>query len=59
MLVEDKIDIAISHKVLTKRVMRKLKEASVKVNCWTVDDARIAQKLIDMGVDYITTNILE
>ena len=59
MLVEDKIDIAISHKVLTKRAVRKLKEASIKVNCWTVDDARIAQKLIDMGVDYITTNILE
>ena len=59
MLVEDKIDIAISHKRLTNRVMRKLKEAGIKVNCWTVDDARIAQKLIDMGVDYITTNILE
>lgn len=59
MLVEDKIDIAISYKRLTNRVMRKLKEAGIKVNCWTVDDAKIAKKFIDMGVDYITTNILE
>ncbi len=31
----------------------------IEVNIWTVDSAEIAQKYIDMGVDYITTDILE
>ena len=59
MLSEDKIDIAISYKWLTNRVVQKLKDAGIKVNCWTVDDEKTASKFIDMGVDYITTNILE
>ena len=59
MLSEDKIDIAISYKWLTNRVVQKLKNAGIKVNCWTVDDEKTASKFIDMGVDYITTNILE
>ncbi len=33
--------------------------AGVEVNCWTIDDSEIAEKLISWGVDYITSNILE
>ena len=36
-----------------------LHKNGIKVNCWTVDEKRCADKLIGGGVDYITTNILE
>ena len=31
----------------------------MRINCWTCDDKASAEELISMGVDYITTNILE
>lgn len=31
----------------------------IKVNCWTVDKVADAARLADLGVDYITSNILE
>ena len=39
--------------------MRELHGAGVTVNCWTVDNPDDAARLIDWGVDMITTNILE
>ena len=32
---------------------------NVKLNVWTVDDLMVANNLVEMGVDYITSNILE
>lgn len=29
------------------------------VNCWTVNTVEDGERLADMGVDFITTNILE
>ena len=58
-LVRDKIDAAISYKVLTKAALDSFHNAGLVVNCWTVDDKRVAEKLAAWGVDYITTNILE
>ena len=29
------------------------------VNCWTVDTVEAAERVIAMGVDFITSNILE
>ena len=31
----------------------------VKVNCWTCDDPKFAKMLVDAGIDFITSNILE
>ena len=39
--------------------MKLLKEAGIEVNVWTIDDPALAEKLISLGVDYITSNILE
>ena len=33
--------------------------AGLKVNCWTVDQPADAEKMIALGVDYITSNRLE
>ncbi len=53
------LDLDISHKVLTKELVDACHSEGIKVNVWTVDDPEIAARLIDWGVDFITTNILE
>lgn len=42
-----------------REVVEKLHAEGLPVNCWTIDAPEDAQKLISMGVDFITTNILE
>ncbi|MBR5538689.1 MAG: glycerophosphodiester phosphodiesterase [Clostridia bacterium] len=54
-----KFDIDIGQKTLTKEGIDRVHAIGQKVNCWTVDDKARAEELIAMGVDYITTNILE
>ena len=36
-----------------------LHEAGFEVNVWTVNERDDGQRLAEMGVDFITTNILE
>lgn len=58
-LIDNKIDVAISYEDLTKKHLKTFHNAGLKVNCWTVDNKQIAEYLVSIGVDYITTNILE
>ena len=58
-VVKDKIDVDAYYKNLTKETIDLLHERGIIVNCWTVDDSKMAEQLIEWGVDYITTNILE
>ena len=58
-LVEQRLGLDSYYKVLTQEVIDALHAADLEVNCWTVDDPEWAEKLVAMGVDYITTNILE
>ena len=53
------IDIDIQWGAVTKERVAMWHAAGLKVNCWTVDHPLDAANLIDMGVDYITSNILE
>lgn len=53
------LDLDIYHKALTPEIVEKLHAEGITVNCWTVDDPARAEELIAMGVDMITTNILE
>lgn len=53
------IDIDIQFGAVTKERVDMWHAAGLKVNCWTVDHPDDAKRLIDMGVDYITSNILE
>ncbi|MBE6727924.1 MAG: hypothetical protein E7562_04665 [Ruminococcaceae bacterium] len=54
-----KIDLDIKHTAVTNELVKKCHKHGIKVNCWTVDAPHTAQKLIESGVDFITTNILE
>jgi glycerophosphoryl diester phosphodiesterase len=58
-LVEHKLDLDIYYGALKAEDVAVLHEKNIEVNCWTCDNDQHAQRLIDMGVDFITTNILE
>lgn len=60
-LVEKKIDIDINYLQLlgAEGYCAKLKAAGLQVNAWTCDLVADAERLIEAGVDYITTDILE
>lgn len=55
----NKLDVDIKYTALTPENITAAHAAGLKVNCWTVDDPKIAEQLALWGVDYITTNILE
>lgn len=58
-LLEHKLDLDIRHKALDEEKIAACHAAGIFVNCWTVNDPEIAEKLIAAGIDCITTNILE
>ncbi len=58
-LAKNKLDIDIQWGAVTKERVAMWHAAGLKVNCWTVDHPDDAARLIAMGVDYITSNILE
>ena len=53
------IDMDIHHESVTKKLVKKLHKNGIEINCWTVDVKETAEKLIDYGIDYSTSNILE
>ena len=58
-MVSQKIDADLYYKCITKSLVKKLHNANLKVNCWTVNTIMDAKFVQTAGVDYITTNILE
>ena len=58
-LLEHKLDLDIRHKALDAEKIAACHAAGIFVNCWTVNDPEIAERLIAAGIDCITTNILE
>ena len=59
LLSSHKMDLDVHYKSLTKETVKKLHDAGIAVNCWTVDNKKDAEELAQWGVDHITTNILE
>lgn len=54
-----RLDLDIKHVAITKERVSRLHELGIEVNVWTVDTEELAERMIDYGVDYITTNCLE
>ena len=54
-----RLDLDAAQAGITAEQVAQVHALGRKVNVWTVDDPARASQLIDMGVDYITTNILE
>lgn len=53
------LELDIKYIALTKEIVEEVHANGHKVNCWTVDNPEDAERLIEWGVDLITTNILE
>lgn len=53
------MDLGILYKVVTPELVEECHKNGIEINCWTVDNSEDAMRLIEYGVDYITSNILE
>jgi len=51
-------NMAVYYKLASKRFVDRCHANNASVNVWTVNDAALAKKLMDMGVDYITTDYI-
>lgn len=58
-MADRKMGIDARQDLFTAEIMEKCREKGVVTNAWTVNNPDMARKLIDWGIDYITTNILE
>lgn len=58
-LQEHHLDLDVYYEELTEEWVKRLHDVGITINCWTVDHAEDAERLIAWGVDQITTNILE
>lgn len=59
LMIENKLDADLFDGCVTKEKVDKLHAAGRVVNVWTTDDLQTARTLKAMGVDFITSNILE
>lgn len=58
-LDEYSLDLDIYYESLDKEKVDLVHSHGHLINCWTVDSKEKAEELVDMGVDFITSNILE
>ena len=54
-----RLDLDILYSAVTPEMVESLHARGVRVNVWTVNTPEDARRLMDCGVDFITTNILE
>ena len=53
------LDIDAKHTCMTEEFVKEFHSNGIEVNVWTVNKVEIAEELEEIGVDYITTNIIE
>ena len=53
------LDLDVKYTAVTQELMDLMHDNGIKVNVWTVDSPEDAENLTQLGVDFITTNILE
>ncbi len=56
---EYRLDLDVRKDIATSELIEKAHSLGMEINVWTVDSPEEANALIEMGVDYVTTNILE
>ena len=57
--LKENLNIDLRYDLITKELVDRFHAKGLEVNAWTVDTEEIFDKMIEYGVDYITTNILE
>ena len=59
LLLKNHFDLDINFTSLSHDIVDICHDNGIKVNCWTVNEPADAERLIDYGVDFITSNIIE
>lgn len=59
LLTSYRLGLDIQYTAVTRELVERIHGAGLDFNCWTVNTQEDGQAMVDMGVDYITTNILE
>lgn len=59
LLAEHRLGLDIRYTSLTAEIVDRVHAIGQAVNCWTVNSPEAGQAMVELGVDYITTNILE
>ncbi len=54
--IENNINIDVEHNYITKEIVEKCHEHNLIVNIWTMNDASLLDKYLEMGVDMITSD---
>lgn len=57
--LENRFDLDLQKGLVTPEIIHLFHRYHLKINAWTVDDLNEASRLAKMGIDYITSNILE
>ena len=58
-LNEYRLDLDIMHTRVTRELVERIHSIGLEINVWTVNHADRGEELAELGIDYITTNILE
>ncbi len=58
-MIENRLDLDVCWDQVTRKLVKRMHDAGLKVNCWTVDGIECAKVMKWCKVDYITSNILE
>lgn len=58
-MLKENLDADVYFKSLNEKTVKMLHDAGIKINCWTVDSPEEGEELARLGVEYITSNILE
>ena len=58
-MIENRLDADLCGYCVTPEKLAKLRAAGLKINCWTLDTLEHAELAKALGVDFITSNILE
>lgn len=58
-MIENRLDADLCGYCVTPEKLAKLRAAGLKINCWTLDTLEHAEMAKALGVDFITSNILE
>ena len=58
-MAERNMGIDADQNLFTQQIIDTCREMGVVTNAWTVDDPQMARKLMDWGIDFLTSNILE
>lgn len=48
--------VNLNHKIIDEKMMEKMKSINKKVGCWTVNEIDIAKRMINLNVEFITTD---